>query len=78
MTGWFDNPGHAPVWRDDVSGGDVPEGRIAERDASTSRVYVRLRNGSEPAIPWPVIGRTPTTRWSLTGDDYDIVAWRRA
>lgn len=42
-------------------------------------VYVRLRNGREPVWPWPVdTGRAENTRWTLTGDPFDIVEWRAA
>lgn len=39
-----------------------------------TRVFVDLRNGLRPAESW----RGETTRWSLTGAPFDIIAWKPA
>lgn len=49
------------------------------KPARCTHVYVRLRNGIQPADKWPVdTGKAQTTRWSLTGCGFDIVEWRAA
>jgi hypothetical protein len=44
--------------------------------AAGKRVNVILRNGDE-GKSWAADGRQGC-RWTLTGDDYDIVAWALA
>lgn len=45
---------------------------------SGRRVKVTLRNGMRPPESWPVDGKSPATRWSLTGDPFDIVEFEPA
>lgn len=75
---WQPNMGRAPVFHPDHPDQAVPPHLFTASEASGARVHVRLRNGMEPDGSWPVIGRPVPTRWSLTGHDFDIVAWRRA
>lgn len=75
-------------WRPNI--GSPPErdpDEIAALDAAQApdaayritHVYVRLRNGMIPKDKWPTrTGRRPDTRWTLTGDDYDITHWIEA
>ncbi len=69
MTVWHPNCGYDP-------NRDLPE------DAPPIlRVYVRLRNGMEPADSWPVsTGKADTTRWAfgMKEHPFDIIAWRPA
>ena len=63
VSAWQPNTGEAPY--------------PGEGEPPIDRVRVKLRNGVEPAETWPVsTGRAETTRWSLTGHPFDIVAWR--
>jgi len=57
------NPGYCPPEADGCDEG------------KTYRVRVRLRNGKVPGESWPATGRG-ACRWTLTGDPWDIVAWK--
>ena len=50
--------------------GDMP------RYLKGASVYVRLRNGIVPDIPWPAVG----TDWSLSEKNFpfDVMYWKRA
>lgn len=65
MTRWHPNTGKPPR---EIAG------------VTISRVFVRLRDGREPAESWPVVtGRHgETTDWSLKGHPFDIAEWRPA
>lgn len=75
---WLSNAGQAPVFYPSFREEECPPHLFAESEAAGARVRVRLRNGREPDDSWPVIGRPVPTRWTLTGGEFDIVAWRRA
>lgn len=65
MSKWHENKGKAP--------------RLPGDDAPILKVFVRLRNGIEPAESWPSLGgRNGETRWGLTNDPFDITHWRPA
>ena len=66
----------APVWQ--TNDGRMPTREFGMGPAIT-HVFVRLRNGIQPPQSWPVdTGRAQSTRWSLTGDAFDITHWRAA
>lgn len=75
---WHPNKGHAPVFYPTWPEEPCPAGLVHEHDAADARIAVRLRCGREAKGDWPVLGRPLPTRWTLTGDDFDIVEWRRA
>lgn len=50
-----------------------------ERCPAITHVFVELRNEMRPQDKWPVsTGRQHTTRWTLQGHPFDIVAWIEA
>lgn len=65
MTRWHRNTGTPPR---EIAG------------VAIARVFVRLRDGREPAESWPVFtGRNgETTNWKLSGHQFDIIDWRPA
>ncbi len=62
MTEWRKNPGYLPP---DLAG-------------TNARVYVRLRNGREPALPWDADGRQGVS-WGghRFVSDFDVVEFRK-
>lgn len=73
MTRWYPNLGNAPT--------HVPG--EPEDAPAPALVFVRLRNGIEPAAPWPVTtarAGAPATRWTFEMRDhpFDITHWRPA
>jgi|GEM_PF-6195083 len=75
---WHRNAGEPPIFEPSDEGEHCPPNLIHVDEAANASVYVRLRNGSEPARPWPVYGRPARTRWSIEGSPFDIKDWRRA
>jgi hypothetical protein len=47
------------------------------REAQGKRVRVTLRNGMRPPESWPADGKG-ACRWTLTGDEFDILEWEIA
>lgn len=76
--GWHANRGHPPVFYPLHEDDPCPAALIHADDAETARVMVRLLNGRKPEAGWPIFGRPYPTRWTLTGDPFDITHWRRA
>ncbi len=75
---WHKNTGRAPVFYPEHPEQECPAHLFTESEAEGARVRVRLRNGREPDGSWPVMGRPKPTRWSLTGDSFDISEWKRS
>ncbi len=78
MASWRPNPGHPPVYDDSEDDTDCPADRIPASEAASARVMVRLANGREPPMSWPIYGRPIPTRWSRSASPFDIDQWRRA
>jgi hypothetical protein len=76
--GWFPNKGRPPVFYPLDENDPCPPDMIHADQADTARIWPRLRNGRQPQQTWPVIGRPLPTRWTLTGDLFDITHWRHA
>lgn len=77
-SSWHRNKGQPPVFYPLSENDPCPPDQIHADDVNKASVYVRLRSGRKPLRSWPVIGRPTPTRWTLTGDPFDITHWRRA
>ncbi|HEX7853825.1 MAG TPA: hypothetical protein VF503_09035 [Sphingobium sp.] len=72
--GWHPNPGFPPTFTPLSDVDECPPDRIPATEAKGAKVFVKLRNGREPADSWPLLG----SRWTLTGCNWDIAFWRRS